>query len=277
LVALAVCAGAIFPIAGSPGTACAGEGPRAALVVDTGESVTRLCVKLGDDSVSGLELIELASQQHGLDYGLGFGGGAVCMLAGIGPTGDDCFEDYPDFWGYWRGTPGGEWTWSNTGAGATTIEDGDVDGWAWGSGDGPDSHPQPPPTEFADVCAERKPQGADEPEPSPSPPPAPSPTPAGNRTADAPDAGRGGGRTSAPSPPVPPARDRRFYEGALVAEAPAPTPSPPPTPTPIPSPAPSRLAAGQSPDEGPPPAGIAALVGTLCLAAAAAALTARRR
>jgi hypothetical protein len=274
LVALAVCAGAIFPIAATPGAACAGEGARAALVVDTGDSVTRLCVNLGDDSVTGLELIELAADQHGLDYALGFGGKAVCMLAGIGPTGDDCFEDYPDFWGYWRGTPQGEWTWSTTGADATTVEDGDVDGWAWGSGDGPDSHPQPPPTAFSDLCAERSPPAAEEPEPSPSPASAaPSPTPAAAQPASrAADAERGGGR---PPDSTGPERDRRFYEGALVAEVPPPAPSPPPTPTP--SPAPSQLAARPSSDEGPPAAGIAALVGTVCLVAAGAALTVRRR
>ncbi|MDQ3981769.1 MAG: hypothetical protein M3271_03705, partial [Actinomycetota bacterium] len=125
-VALAFCAGAAGPVV-APAPACAGEGTRAALVVDTGAAVTTYCVALPDDSVSGIELVELAGDQHGLDYSLGFGGEAVCRLEGVGPDGDDCFGEYPEFWGYWHGNGSGGWTWAGTGAGSATIEDGDVD------------------------------------------------------------------------------------------------------------------------------------------------------
>ncbi|MDP9068929.1 MAG: hypothetical protein M3N53_11385 [Actinomycetota bacterium] len=144
----------LFPLAVFAPPACAGEGGSAALVVDTGESDQRLCVALPEDEVSGLELIVLASEQHGLSYKFGFGGEAVCMLAGVGPTGDDCFEDYPDFWGYWRGDGSGGWTWSGSGAGSTTVTSGDVEGWSWGSGNDGSTHPPPPITSFASVCDE---------------------------------------------------------------------------------------------------------------------------
>jgi hypothetical protein len=143
----------VAPAASGEATACAGEGARAALVVDTGDGVHNLCVALPDEQVSGIELIVLAAEQHGLSYRLGYGGDAVCMLAGVGTSGDDCFERYPDFWGYWRGDGGGGWSWSGSGAGSTVVGDGDVEGWSWGSGNNGDSHPRPPETAFASVCA----------------------------------------------------------------------------------------------------------------------------
>ncbi|MDQ4065646.1 MAG: hypothetical protein M3161_06330 [Actinomycetota bacterium] len=132
-------------------SACA-AGDSAALVIDTGDAVTNYCVELPDESVSGLELIVLAGEQHGLSYRFGFGGQAVCMLEGVGPTGDDCFEYYPDFWGYWRGDGSGGWTWSSSGAGSARVSPGDVEGWSWGSGDDGSSHPPPPSTRYSDVC-----------------------------------------------------------------------------------------------------------------------------
>ena len=151
LALLVWAAALVLPAVALPTVACAAEGPRAALVVDTGDSVHRFCVALPDDRVSGLELITLAGEQHGLSYRFGYGGAAVCMLADVGTTADDCFERYPDFWGYWRGGEGG-WTWSSTGAGDTTVRDGDVEGWSWGSGSDGSSHPRPPETSFGSVC-----------------------------------------------------------------------------------------------------------------------------
>ena len=90
--------------------------------------------------------------QHGLQYRLGFGGQAVCQLAGVGPTGGDCFADYPDFWGYWHGNGGGGWTWAGSGAASASIGDGDVEGWTWGSGDSGATHPAPPALSIDDVC-----------------------------------------------------------------------------------------------------------------------------
>ena len=132
VAAAALVVGGLLPVAGAAEPACASPTPRAALVVDTGAETgpLSLCVELPRPSVSGLELIRLAGEQHGLSYELGFGGQAVCMLAGVGPGGDDCFADYPHFWGYWRGDGDGGWVWSGSGAGATTVGDGDIDAWS---------------------------------------------------------------------------------------------------------------------------------------------------
>lgn len=151
LLGIALLAGATLPVAGTS-PACAGEGARAALVVDTSENTYRYCVTLPDDSVSGIGLIELANDQYGLQYRLGSGGQAVCMLANVGAEGDDCFGKYPDFWGYWRGDGHGGWDWSSAGAGSTVVVDGDVEGWSWGSGQDGASHPSPPETTFDSVC-----------------------------------------------------------------------------------------------------------------------------
>ena len=145
---------AFAPAAVGSASVCAAAAtgsPHAALVVDTGARVSTYCVALDGGSVSGIRLIELASEQHGLGYRLGFGGQAVCQLEGVGPTGSDCFADFPDFWGYWHGTSGG-WTWASSGAGSATVEDGDVEGWWWGSGDSGTTHPAPPATSIDDVC-----------------------------------------------------------------------------------------------------------------------------
>lgn len=160
-------AAAVPLVALSPGNACADTDQRAVLVVDTGSAALRYCVVLNADSVSGIELIQLASAQHGLQYRLGFGGKAVCQMDGVGPDSDDCFADYPDFWGYWRGDGSGGWTWSSIGAASTRVEPGDVEGWSWGSGQDASTHPQPPATTFDDVC------------PAIAPSPTPSGTPGG--------------------------------------------------------------------------------------------------
>lgn len=164
LVSALFLGGAAFPLAGPLAAACASSGS-AALVVDTGEASYTYCVSLPARSVSGIELIQLAGDQHGLQYRLGYGGGAVCQLQNVGPDGDDCFADYPDFWGYWRGDGSGGWNWSDSGAGSTTVESGDVEGWSWGSGQDGASHQQPPATAYSSVCAASAPP-RDEEEPT---------------------------------------------------------------------------------------------------------------
>jgi hypothetical protein len=154
LLLAALFVGAALPGAYAP-AACASEQHHAALVVDTGDATYSYCVALTDDSVSGLELIQLANEQHGLQYRLGDGGQAVCMLANVGAEGDDCFGEYPDFWGYWRGDGSSGWTWSSVGAGSTVVEEGDVEGWSWGRGQDGSTHPPPPTTRFEDVCEAR--------------------------------------------------------------------------------------------------------------------------
>jgi hypothetical protein len=152
VLGLSLALAATAPVVATPGTACAGTERRAVLVVDSGSRDLRYCVALDGEAVTGIELIRLAGAQHGLDFRLGFGGEAVCRLAGVGTDGGDCFGDYPDFWGYWRGEATGGWSWSSAGAGDTVVHPGDVEGWSWGSGQDGATHPQPARTAFTSVC-----------------------------------------------------------------------------------------------------------------------------
>jgi hypothetical protein len=163
-------------VTGAAAACAAATGPHAALVIDTGASAHSFCVALDAASVSGIHLIELAGAQDHLAYGFGSGGQAVCRLAGVGPQGDDCFADYPDYWGYWRGDGRGGWTWSSSGAASTQVGDGALDAWVWGSGDSGATHPKPPSLGIDDVCV---PSTATPTAPPPAarstpPPPAPS-------------------------------------------------------------------------------------------------------
>jgi hypothetical protein len=154
LAAAAFLFGGLVPLAGPISAACAAEGPSAVLVVDTEQTggSHRFCVSLPDGSVSGIELVELANQQHGLQYRLGYGGNVVCQLAGVGYESDECLREGPEFWGYWRGDGSGGWDWSSSGGHATRVENGDVEGWSWGTGNDGSSHPAPSSTTFASVC-----------------------------------------------------------------------------------------------------------------------------
>ena len=115
--------------------------------------------------MTGIELIQLASEQHGLQYRLGYGGNVVCQLGGVGYDSDECLKEGPEFWGYWRGDGSGGWEWSSSGGQATTVRDGDVEGWAWGTGNDGATHPAPPETTFASVCGEKPSGGAEPPDP----------------------------------------------------------------------------------------------------------------
>lgn len=265
-------AGALLaPQAAAPPAACAGPSRRAALVIDSGPTTERYCVTLDSEAVSGIHLIELAARQHGLDYELGYGGQAVCMLAGVGPTGGDCFADDPLFWGYFRGSSSGRWSWSSVGAGSTVVEGGDVDGWSWGSGEGTSDHPAPPVTPLDAVCAP-----APAPSPSPSPDLSPTPTP---DSVPAPE--------PSPSPPPsprssPPARDKPPRRAHDIGRRAARTPRLPEqekgrAPTTIGAPDEKRKARlTDERDGGPPVAGIAGLAGAVVAGALGRALGRRR-
>jgi hypothetical protein len=164
LAGVALFVGVVPGVGLAPTPACAAGGPHAALVVDTGEDVYPLCVGLDADTVSGIHLIELAGEQYDLSYRLGFGGKAVCELAGVGTQDDDCFSEYPDFWGYWHGDGSGGWSWAGSGAASYQVKDGDVEGWSWGSGSDGDTHNRPPDTTFESVCGYRPqtPSGGDD-------------------------------------------------------------------------------------------------------------------
>ena len=266
-------AGALLaPQAAAPPAACASATARAALVIDGGPTTERYCVTLDSEAVSGIHLLELAARQHGLVYELGYGGQAVCMLAGVGPTGGDCFAEDPLFWGYFRGSSSGRWSWSSIGAGSTVVEDGDVEGWSWGSGEGAADHPAPPVTPLDAVCATASvPSPSPSPEPSASPTPTPSPTPAPDPSP-----------SPAPSPQGSlPAREppRRSHESDRPA---APRPRLPEqeagrTPTTAAAPEEKRKPqVGAKRNGGPPVAGLAGLVGALVVGVLGSARRRRR-
>lgn len=277
----------IFPFVGGAPTACAAEGSRAVLVVDTGESEHRMCVELPRQEVSGTDLIVLAGEQHGLSYRFGYGGGAVCMLAGVGTSDDDCFEEYPEFWGYWRGDGSGGWQWSSTGAGSTRVSDGDVEGWSWGSGNDGASHPAPPPTTFSSVCPARSaPAGRTRPKPDQDAEPVPEPrqerrkTVMPRREAERPPASQSEDRAEARRRPragadarreTPRRQKPRQKRDPLVADS-QPRATGYEEGLPVPSTGPPSSNGG-----GPPPAGMAAVAAACALGGAGAWLTRRRR
>jgi hypothetical protein len=174
---------------GGSGSSCAAAAgrPHAALVVDTGGDATTYCVALDAATVSGVHLIQLAGSQFRLSYRLGFGGQAVCMLNGVGASGNDCFGSYPYYWGYWHGDGVGHWTWAGSGAGSARVGDGGMDGWVWGSGDSSTTHAAPPALALTDVCTVG---------PSPTPSTSPSPTPAPGSGGGAGGSGGSGGAGS---------------------------------------------------------------------------------
>ena len=238
LAASVVLATIAVPAATGGAVACADQGPRAVLVVDTGARVIELCVVLDAAEVSGLRLIELASAQHGLSYGFGMGGVAMCRLDGVGPAGADCFAEYPEYWGYWHGDGRGGWSWAAAGAGSSRVGDGDMEGWVWGAGDSGTTHRKPPALAFDDVCepvTEPSPEPTGDPEPSPKPAPSPvkpaSPsgtsTPRSSNEPDASPSSRGPktDRTRTPSPSATPSvtTSSTSSDAALLAAGQPPT------------------------------------------------------
>jgi len=317
LVAVCLLAAGLAPVAAVPAPACAAEAPHAALVVDKGGEVLRYCVDFpaGRTSVTGIELIELAGQQHGLSYrfdsfaGVGL---AVCMLDGLEPADDGCLGT--PYWAYWHGDGSGGWTFATQGAQASTVPDGGVDGWAWGG-----SSTRPEPTAAESVCPAEKSSPSPSPTPAPSPAGSPSPSPVASPSQE-----------PSPSPSATPAMDEPAEDEPIreasprragAAADPEPTPSPAevkPTPAEVkPSPEPplrpaveeraDKPAAGRrraAPDRpgpkpprtkeperrvepvaasreqeggGPPPAGVAGIAAALVLAGAASGLVRRRR
>jgi hypothetical protein len=171
LTAMAIAAGLLFiPTTSEASPSCSGTSRlRAALVVDTGSTVYSYCVALDAQSVTGIHLVELAGQQHGLQYTLGFGGAAVCSLAGVGDPASDCFGSFPLWWGYFHGSCSTGWGLAPTGADSYIVHAGDIEGWSWAVDDAQGNHPSPPASLIGTLCAP--------PPTSPTPTPTPTPTP----------------------------------------------------------------------------------------------------
>lgn len=210
----------------APVTTVAAVGHHAAVIVDTGETVKKVCVTFSEDQISGAEALRRA-QVDAVFSSYGGRGEAVCSICGVGCPAGDCFCDARRFWAYHRAEPGGGYTFSRSGASTTVVRDGDVEGWSWGSG------APPPYVSVGQVC------GIAEPAPrSSASPPSPSPT---TTQAVAP------ATTAAPAPPAPAATTP-----APPGDAPAPQSAATAPPAPEPEPGPTLPVAG---DGVPPEAG----------------------
>ena len=129
-------------------TAAAQEESHAGIYVRTGEDVASECVAFSEDEITGEQLLERSSIDAVLDRrSLGT---AVCRLDGVGCGADDCFCEYPAFWGYWTRAGDEDWVFSDVGASDRTVRDGTVDGWSFGK----DGKPAPgDDVTFEDLCS----------------------------------------------------------------------------------------------------------------------------
>lgn len=206
MVALASAPGEVDLVAA---TAVAAAGPNhAAVIVDTGQTVKKVCVTFDEDAISGAEALRRAKVDAVFDS-YGANGEGVCAICGVGCPAGNCFCDRSRFWAYHRAGPGGGYAFSRVGASSTTVRDGDVEGWRWGTG------AAPPYASVGEVC------GVAEATPGTQPPPPTTLVPA---PADPP--------AVAPAPePTPPAGEPPPAATSTKLPAPA-TPGPPPPPVP---------------------------------------------
>jgi hypothetical protein len=123
---------------------------KAGLVVRYGDGhVEEMCVFFDEPSISGLDLLERSGETFVAERSSL--GSAICKIdeQGCDYPSEDCFCEYPNFWGYWVRDPGESvWTFSDTGASDHEVKNGSVDGWSWG----PNGAPSPPLTAFDQVC-----------------------------------------------------------------------------------------------------------------------------
>ncbi|MDQ4144837.1 MAG: hypothetical protein M3198_14080 [Actinomycetota bacterium] len=157
--------------------------------------------------MSGREFIELAAAQYAEvnDTHFGYAGEAVCMLASVGTTEEDCLDAGEPYWGYWR-SDGSGWERSDLGFTETQVTDGDIEGWSWAPG-----QEEPPHPSFRAVCGytPRNETGPDEEEEGPpEEEDDPRPDPEDKSPSDAPvDDEADGGEEGDSSGPSRPGRD----------------------------------------------------------------------
>jgi hypothetical protein len=134
----------------------------AAVVIDTGTEVRKICVRFSEPELTGEELLRRAKVDAVFaEYSIGQ---AVCSLCGTGCPADDCFCESGTTGRYWNYSRDGDagWQRSSLGASSTTVKDGDVEGWAWGT-----EGAVPPWIGFESICVETA-----EPTPKPASTPA---------------------------------------------------------------------------------------------------------
>jgi hypothetical protein len=135
IVAAVLAVGLLFAVSGPQ--AGANDYNRAGLVIDYGDgNVATFCVSFYEESITGMDVLERAGRR----LELGFSGGAICAVDGVGCPGNDCWCECRDpssgciHWMYWHFLDG-KWIYSSLGAAGYQVHDGDVEGWIWGSGD----------------------------------------------------------------------------------------------------------------------------------------------
>jgi hypothetical protein len=160
------------------------DGPnRAGLVIDYGDGNTAtFCVEFDEESITGMEVLERA----GRELALGFGGGTVCAIDGVGCPSDNCWCECGNasqgctYWIYWH-LKDGEWRYSEAGAAGYPVYDGDIEGWVWGSGSTQGGAP-PPVYTIEQICNLPPPQ-TDTPTATNTPTSTHTPTPSSTPTA----------------------------------------------------------------------------------------------
>ena len=108
-----------------------------------------MCVFFDEPTISGLDLLDRSGATYVAEKSAL--GSAICKLdgQGCGYPSEDCFCEYPNFWGYWVRDPDvSMWEFASTGAADHDVRDGSVDGWSWGK----DGKPAPPKVAFDEVC-----------------------------------------------------------------------------------------------------------------------------
>ena len=114
---------------------------RAAVIVETSSGTSRVVIEFSEDSITGIEALRRAGAEPVL-YSYSGVGGAVCRLFGVGrDSGADCLGGTGGdarYWAYFRSASGtSSFSYSNVGAGSTTVRNGDVEGWRFGTGAAP--------------------------------------------------------------------------------------------------------------------------------------------
>ena len=143
--------------------------------------------------------------------------GFVCRIGGLpGPDKQNCSNTPPGnaYWAYFHATRGGDWVFSQMGAGSTKPAQGSVEGWAFQSSTANTRvPPSVAPPAAVQPTAKPTPKPTPKPTTAPTPaPPTPKPTTAGSaELTSAPTS------TLAPTPTPTPS--------ALATDAPAPTPA----------------------------------------------------
>lgn len=145
------------------------------VIVHGDDSVITRCVQFDAESISGYDLLERSGLELRMEVsGMG---PTICAIEQEGCAASEscfcrCLSSPCEYWSYWRQGEAG-WSYSNMGAGQTTVADGAVEAWVWGEGSMQKGTAQQPPDLSLDaICrteAAAMPVAADaRPEPAPT-------------------------------------------------------------------------------------------------------------